>query len=151
MAPGRSCAIFARRGASRASSMGWLQWTRDWSQSRCWNPLGAANQGSMAEYLDRKSVAPYSDEQLKSQYTRSNLEACDPRRSYLSTLQPRRNLRSPQLSTRRTSKVWRCSRQPNGTELKATKHYQRIWFCKTQDGRWHTHNFGNPESSLPRE
>jgi hypothetical protein len=60
----------------------------------------------------------------------------------------RRDLRSTLLSTRRTSAVWKYSRQPNSTEPKSTKHYQRIWYCKTQDCCYHTHNLGNAESHL---
>lgn len=60
----------------------------------------------------------------------------------------RRDLRSPLLSTRRTSAVWKYSRQPNSTEPKSTKHHQRIWYCKTQDCCYHTHNLGNAESHL---
>ena len=60
----------------------------------------------------------------------------------------RRDLRSPQLSSRRTSAVWKHSRQPNSTEPKSTKHHQRIWYCKTQDCCYHTHNLGNAESHL---
>jgi hypothetical protein len=60
----------------------------------------------------------------------------------------RKNLRLPLLSTRRTSAVWKYSRQPNSTEPRSTKHHQRIWYCKTQDCCYHTHNLGNAESHL---
>jgi hypothetical protein len=49
---------------------------------------------------------------------------------------------------RRTSAVWKYSRQPNSTEPKSTKHHQRIWYCKTQDCYYYTHNLGNAESHL---
>lgn len=60
----------------------------------------------------------------------------------------RNGLRSPLPSSKQTSPVWRYSRQPNSTEAKRTKRHQRIWYCKSQDCLYHTHNLDNAESHL---